>query len=161
MTDSNATELLREAEREIVILRDKLRVANGTGAKTCVKCGTFLSDELLCTECAIAAWNTRAELGSGKLTAEQVRETYEKHWHDLPTEYGIPEATALPEYSYDWQAIADELNATLGGECEMKESPFMPAWRCSECGKVNGGIFGDEQHEPPKICPSCGKAVKR
>ena len=76
MTDNRTAELLREAEREIVILRDKLRIANGTGAKTCVKCGAFLSDELLCTECAIAAWNTRHErtcefspdgIGDGKI----------------------------------------------------------------------------------------------
>ena len=52
-----------------------------------------------------------ATLGGGTLTAEQVRETVEKHWHDLPAEYDMPEATALPEYSYDWHAIADELNA--------------------------------------------------
>jgi len=56
----------------------------------------------------------QSALGNGTLTAEQVRGTVEKHWHDLPDEYDIPEATALPEYSYDWQAIADELNATLG-----------------------------------------------
>lgn len=65
-------------------------------------------------------WNARtpeqaiaATLGSGTLTAEQVRETVEKHWHDLPDEYDMPEATALPEYSYDWQAIADELSKKM------------------------------------------------
>ena len=63
---------------------------------------------------AIAAWNACAERGT--LTAEQVRETVEKHWHDLSADYDMPEATALPEYSYDWQAIADELNATLRSE---------------------------------------------
>ena len=65
---------------------------------------------------AIEAWNTRAMHGT--LTAEQVmriHEVIEKHWHDLSAEYDMPEATALPEYSYDWQAIADELNAVLGG----------------------------------------------
>lgn len=55
-------------------------------------------------------------LGSGKLTAEQVRDAVEKHWHDLPAEYDMYEATALPGYSYDWQSIADELNATLGDD---------------------------------------------
>ena len=63
-----------------------------------------------------------ATLGGGVLTAEQVRETVEKHWHDLPDEYDIPEATALPEYSYDWQAIADELNAELGSEINGETS---------------------------------------
>lgn len=60
-----------------------------------------------------------ATLGKNTLTAEQVKQIYgviEKHWHDLPTEYDMPEATALPEYSYDWQAIADELNTELVGE---------------------------------------------
>lgn len=61
---------------------------------------------------AIEAWNTRAKHST--LTAEQVRETVDKHWHDLSADYDMPEATALPEYSYDWQAIADELNVTLG-----------------------------------------------
>ena len=59
-----------------------------------------------------------ATLGSGTLTAEQVmriHEVIEKHWHDLSAEYDMPEVTALPEYSYDWQAIADELNAVLEG----------------------------------------------
>ena len=59
----------------------------------------------------------RADLGSGTLTAEQVREAVEKHWHDLHDEYDMPEATALPEYSYDWQAVADELNE-LGSDKE-------------------------------------------
>lgn len=55
-----------------------------------------------------------AALGAGRLTAEQVREIVDKHWHDLPTDYDMPEATALPEYSYDWHAIADKLNALVG-----------------------------------------------
>lgn len=66
------------------------------------------------------AWDRRAIHGT--LTAEQVRETVEKHWHDLPDEYDMPEATALPEYSYDWQAIADELNAELGSEVNGETS---------------------------------------
>ena len=45
---------------------------------------------------------------------KQIHEVIEKHWHDLSADYDMPEATALPEYSYDWQAIADELNVTLG-----------------------------------------------
>ena len=56
----------------------------------------------------------------GTLTAEQVCEVVEKHWHDLPDEYDMPEATALPEYSYDWQAIADELNDMLGSDNEYE-----------------------------------------
>ena len=77
---------------------------------------------------------------SGTLTAEQVRETVEKHWHDLPSEYDMPEATALPEYSYDWQAIADELNAEL-----VSEKPYYTDRddngnhiTCAQCGEYLG-----------------------
>lgn len=65
-----------------------------------------------------------ATLGCGTLTAKQVRETVDKHWHDLSADYDMPEATALPEYSYDWQAIADELNKSLGidRESELKDA---------------------------------------
>jgi hypothetical protein len=47
------------------------------------------------------------ELGSGTLTAEQVRETVLKH--------------GKPRFYGDWKEIADELNATLGsGTCETE-----------------------------------------
>jgi len=114
-----------------------------------------------------------ATLGGGKLTAEQVRETVEKHWHDLPADYDMPEATALPEYSYDWQAIADELNATLGGgECEfviednMNESEGMgDVWfRCTNCD-TTFDYYADDWLMKQNYCPHCGfkirKAVKR
>ncbi len=55
--------------------------------------------------------------GNKALTAEQVKqlsEIMDKHWHNLSEEYGMPEASALPEYSYDWHAIADEFNAMIG-----------------------------------------------
>ena len=106
---------------------------------------------------AIAAWNARAERGT--LTAEQVREAVEKHWHDLSAEYDMPEATALPEYSYDWQAIADELNARAVRTCECvseyAESPFdgkmIVLHRCSEC---------HELMRPHMLyCPNCGAKV--
>ena len=76
-----------------------------------------------------------ATLGSGMLTAEQVRKTVEKHWHDLPAEYDMPEATALPEYSYDWQAIADELNSRAERTCENVGYYIdSTRFKCSECG---------------------------
>ena len=56
-----------------------------------------------------------------KLTAERVCKTVEKHWHDLSAEYDL-ESSALPEYSYNWQAIADELNAALGTEINGETS---------------------------------------
>lgn len=73
-----------------------------------------------------------ATLGGGKLTAEQVCETVEKHWHDLPDEYNMPEATALPEYSYDWQAIADELNSRVKPPCDGGYCPLCGARRVGE-----------------------------
>jgi len=107
------------------------------------------------------------------LTAEQVRETVEKHWHDLPADYDMPEATALPEYSYDWQAIADELNAAMGGgECEfviednMNESEGMgDVWfRCTNCD-TKFDYYADDWLMKQNYCPHCGfkirKAVKR
>lgn len=70
----------------------------------CTKCGTVGSPCLTEAE-AIAAWNVRTH---GTLTAEQVREVLLYH---LPhREYYSVEQTDA------WQAIADELNATLGDE---------------------------------------------
>ena len=97
----------------------------------------------------------KAAKRGGTLTAEQVRETVEKHWHDLSDEYDMPEASALPEYSYDWQAIADELNAELGsGTCEQVltdcDDGLMPPFtaHCGACG-VEWGFT-------PKYCHNCG-----
>lgn len=117
----------------------------------------------------------KAAKRGGTLTAEQVRETVEKHWHDLSDEYDMPEASALPEYSYNWQAIADELNAELGsGTCEPKwvlqgKTQTQEFWRC-ECGNC-GHEFGVETRESfplkmtigkvdvPNYCPNCGARV--
>ena len=84
---------------------------------------------------------------------KQIHEVIEKHWHDLSADYDMPEATALPEYSYDWQAIADELNATLGsGTCEYcKDGKFdEQTWMMSNHGwqRIN-------------YCPNCGARVER
>lgn len=107
-----------------------------------------------------------ATLGSGTLTAAQVCECVEKHWHDLSDEYDMPEATALPEYSYDWQAIADELNAAVGnGTCHMDfideyERPSGDEdylCECSECG----GQMWEPAHDLPLYCRKCGKKVEQ
>ena len=98
---------------------------------------------------------------SGKLTAEQVRKTVEKHWHDLPAEYDMPEATALPEYSYDWQAIADELNSRAERTCENVGYYIdSTRFKCSECG-YNGWTKWAEDGEDkiPSYCPNCGAKV--
>ena len=87
--------------------------------------------------------------GSGTLTAEQVRNACEKHWHDLPAEYDMPEATALPEYSYDWQAIADELNATLGSDDEYEAK--MDALLCH----LTNGKFSKSRQYSLDFMKSC------
>lgn len=93
---------------------------------------------------AVAAWNARATLGSGTLTAEQVsRAAYE---HSIHADCA----------DADWQAIADELNATLGGgECVITPiAPGSDMGRCSACEQVA------DVHS--NYCWKCGaKAVKR
>ena len=56
---------------------------------------------------AIAAWNARAERGT--LTAEQVMAIAGRHQPDYCSDTHV---------CFDWQAIADELNAALGGDAE-------------------------------------------
>lgn len=133
-------------------------------------------------EKAIEAWNTRtpeqaiaATLDGGKLTAEQVREAHDKHWHDLPAEYDMPEASALPEYSHDWQAIADELNAALGGgECmphgeweRISQTQEVRHVFC-ECGHELGMDRRDsllfertQLFAMPNYCQECGRKIRK
>ena len=94
-----------------------------------------------------------ATLGGGKLTAEQVSKAVYS--------YSIHADCA----DADWQAIADELNATLGsGECKVVASLTdglttnePRKWFKLSCGhafKLNG-------LDAPVACPVCGKAVRR
>ena len=114
-------------------------------------------------------------LGGGKLTAEQVREVVEKHWHDLTAGYDMPAATALPEYSYDWQAIADELNTVIGGgEC----TPHGEWKRVSQTQEVRhvfcdcGYELGMDERDSfpfqrtrlfamPNYCKECGRRIRK
>ena len=141
-----------------------------TELKPCPFCGGEASKRLFyggrysvyCDECdarvgglfdteaeAIEAWNTRATLGAGTLTAEQVREAV--YAHSIHADCA----------DADWQAIADELNATLGrGECEFKPfkdedwgEPNAVRGVCSECSAL---MFGKDNY-----CPNCGRKVKR
>lgn len=101
------------------------------------------------------------EKGGGKLTAEQVMAIAGKHQPDYCSDTHV---------CFDWQAIADELNAALGGgECENVGE--ITDFCCSECGarlytETTDGytmIEADEHTiiKQPKYCPNCGKAVKR
>lgn len=115
-------------------------------------------EELYAKELADAA------LWSGTLTAEQIKRIHdviEKHWHDLPAEYDMPEATALPEYSYDWQAIADELNARAERTCHAESD--LSEWVCSACQCwIPLGLTPENiKHASEwRYCPHCGARVK-
>ena len=117
--------------------------------------GTLTVDNLT-PEQAIAA-----TLGSGTLTAEQVRKVLLYH---LPhREYYSVEQTDA------WQAIADELNELGSGTCSIvktwSDSDYVDDWRyrCSECGcniPVNerdpetGDVISAANY-----CPNCGAKV--
>ena len=93
----------------------------------------------------------------GTLTAEQVRDAVLENFeetHETRYDHWGPS-------KFDWQAIADELNAAIGGgECEFKPFPNED-WSepnavrgvCSECSAL---MYGKDN-----FCPNCGKAVKR
>ena len=105
---------------------------------------------------AIAAWNTRTH---GTLTAEQVMAIAWRHQPDYCSDTHV---------CFDWQAIADELNAELGSRtCEWQlehSGTLYDKWRCSKCGylfvesRTDQGIKEDFE---PNFCPNCGKVVKR
>ena len=113
----------------------------------------------------IEAWNTRTPeqaiavtLGGGKLTAEQVMAIAGRHQPDYCSDTHV---------CFDWQEIADELNAALcGGECEWElehSGTLYDKWRCSECKFLFVEPRCDQGYTDliPNFCPNCGKAVKR
>lgn len=150
MIDNQTTELLCETKRENAILRDKLRIANGTGAKTCVKCGTFLSDELLCTECAIAAWSI-------ELTAEQIHKALFKNSTRIDLGGGN---TIFHVDAADLQAIADELNATLESRTCSNQWQWNSGFCCSECF-YTVPFIDKFANTPFAHCPNCGRKVAK
>lgn len=149
MSDNRTTELLRELRRMLEKCRRTEEAGFDTYWITAVALDTSL-DEL---EQAIAA-----TLGSGTLTAEQVRDAVLENFeeaHETRYDHWKPS-------KFDWQAIADELNATLGsGECEIyRVGNTQDVRKCSACGKLmhfNHPLDRDCLN----YCPNCGKAVKR
>ena len=138
----------------------------------------------------IHAWETNKEykaVNTGTLTAEQVRECVQHVYYEGYSDGYVHKASGIEET--DWQAIADELNATLGGgECRIAwrdESADTAdgrehdgAYFCTGCGKdlpyplqemwddyqALVRDYGNKQpwnEEPFTHCPNCGKAVKR
>lgn len=88
-----------------------------------------------------------ATLGRGVLSASQVSNAV--YAHSIHADCA----------DADWQAIADELNATLGrGTCHITDSgPWGHPYVCSACGAsfdpdVRGGEFN--------FCPNCGARIE-
>lgn len=170
MTDNRTTELLREGLTErgiewrswlegVTIVGDWCFVEYDSG-KLAAACEPVLTPEQ-----AIAA-----ALGNGTLTAEQVREAIEKRFD---FDVWVP-----PER---WQAIADELNAEIGGTCENASELNTDGvagyhFTCSECGLsvcASMGVGEIELSGPRSFhwkvdgkyeferCQRCGRKVKR
>ena len=111
----------------------------------------------------------RADLGSGTLTAEQVREAIMSadRWEKPMGNTGLTN-THLIIRDDGWQAIADELNAELGsGTCEWvleHSGTLYDKWRCSGCGylfvesRTDQGIKEDFE---PNFCPRCGAKIRK
>ena len=101
-------------------------------------------------------WVRAATLGGGKLTAEQVRGVLLLH---LPHReyYSIAQTDG-------WQAIANELNAAIGGdECELEETEshsnaneVIHVLECSACGETCEHVNGSYPR-----CPHCGRKTVR
>lgn len=99
-------------------------ITRGTYKTTRCNCRLFLESEkftcdwnddysLECRAKLVEKWNTRAELGSGTLTAEQVRDLIERH--SMAVDYSGRKRVF---HSCSCEAIADELNAHVGRTCE-------------------------------------------
>lgn len=89
------------------------------------------------------------------LTAEQVRELV---WASSAVIY---EDFCNFADEIDWQDIADELNAALGGTCRMTEHNelqpkgwYIHYWECSKCGNHY------RDNLPPNYCPNCGARIE-
>ena len=96
---------------------------------------------------------------SGKLTVEQVRECVQHVYYEGYNDGSVHRGHGIEEV--DWHAIADELNAALGGgECEMHRYNNVlgpiDEWQCSECEADVKGLADDT---PPNYCPNCGRKV--
>ena len=164
MTDSNATDVLRRMLDERGVnyrTQDEcddsllftywwtknlmfIYVENSLGTTS-----LYMGSNNLTPEQAIAA-----TVGSGTLTAEQVREAIEKRFD---FDVWVPPGR--------WQAIADELNAAVGnGTCHIAASATDGL--CSDNPRQYfelscGHSFTLDGLEAPVACPVCGKAVKR
>lgn len=145
MTDNRTTELLRDYA---FALRRLEYAADKPGSKMTL--GEYEAEEKRVTDKYAQA--IAVTLGGGKLTAEQVHEAVS----------GNRNITDKRFYC-DWQAIADELNATLGGgECKVVASSTdglttddPRQWFELSCGHA----FKLDGLDAPVACPVCGRKV--
>lgn len=92
---------------------------------------------------------------SGTLTAEQVKEAIERH-----SSWVVDTINCFYFNDGTYEAIADELNAEVGGTCELiyDDEGILS---CSRCGRHVSMIIASEDN----FCSGCGrriqKAVKR
>lgn len=150
----------------------------------CRKCFTY-TDWFDTEKEALAAWNTRVELGSERIAEleaenERLRKAgYEIGYHDAmkaAKRGGTLTAEQVREAifngsvyaSYDgaqyyangisMQAIADELNAELGsGTCRLELEPNSDRlWWCSNCHSYHEHV----SNYPWEHCPRCGAKVQ-
>lgn len=165
-------------------MRDGFRVPVWYDGTLHVECVMSPTQAIAATLGATDAKPTRAE-SSGTLTAEKVRELME----DNSRQYPSPFDPYVWITEYDWQAIADELNATLGrGTCKMDDFADVPfrvdyeiegydmgsgrdyatLAECSVCGayiivppEYHHVLTcdGDEVYQPYRFCPNCGAKV--
>ena len=97
-----------------------------------------------------------------KLTAEQVREAIFNS-----SSYASFDGAKYYADGIGMQAIADELNAMLGGgECEMRADGShcmngVEFYECRSCGEYACVPTETGKSEPPNFCPNCGRKAKR
>lgn len=165
MTDNRTTERLmamleergvkHELEHDLYVEWVDARGNDVTAFETsCKHKGDVLIVHVFLTpEQAIAA-----TLGSGTLTAEQVRKCVRVGACDHGLWGALDEDT-------DWQEIADELNAELGsGTCRLhygEDDDGYDGWYCDECGGWFQAVRRDGHLVKPKHCQECGKAAER
>lgn len=86
--------------------------------------------------------------GIGTLTAEQVMAIAGRHQPDYCSDTHV---------CFDWQAIADELNARAERTCENTHENRW--FKCSACGFGFTDLYANDADEQPRYCMNCGAKV--
>jgi len=97
------------------------------------------------------------------VTAEQVQELMGDH----SSQYPSPTDPYVWITEYDYQAIADELNAAMVGRGTCHDKGNIERFICSECGcrldlqddDWEATMWLDEAAMVPNYCPNCGRRV--